>query len=107
MEAKAIIINLRRASAHERMARCRAKQKKEKRAAERRIRECEAAATIIDLRRASARERMARSRAKWKEAKGSAERRIREQHGEGGIDPPTTTTMKTTTGAPTSTRFGR
>ena len=78
MEAKATIINLRRASARERMASCRAKQKKEKRAAERRIRECEAAATIIDLRRASAHERMARSRAKRKEAKRAAEK-IRER----------------------------
>ena len=63
MEAEATIIDLRRASGCERMARSRAKQKKEK--------------------RASARERMARSRAKQKKEKRAAKRMIREQHGEG------------------------
>ncbi len=85
MEDEATIINLRRACGHERMARCRAKQKKEKRAAER-IREREAALTIINLRRSRAHECMARSRAKQKEAKRAAERRIRECEVEAGAD---------------------
>ena len=58
MEAEATIINLRRASARERMARSRAKKKEAKHAAER-IREREVTAVAADLRRASARERMA------------------------------------------------
>ena len=48
MEAAATIIDLRRASARERMARSRAKRKEAKRAAEK-IRERKAAATIIEL----------------------------------------------------------
>ena len=48
MEAAATIIDLRRASARERMARSRAKRKEAKRAAEK-IRELEATATIIEL----------------------------------------------------------
>jgi hypothetical protein len=105
MEAEATIIDLRRASAHERMARSRAKQKKEKRAVKRRIREREAAATIIDLWRASARERIARSHAKQKEAKRAVERRIRECEAEAGngINPPTLTSTSTAMGAPTPT----
>ena len=47
-EAAATIIDLRRASARERMARSRAKRKEAKRAAEK-IRELEATATIIEL----------------------------------------------------------
>ena len=46
---KATIIDLLRASARERMARSRAKQKKDKRAAKRMIRESEAVMTIIDI----------------------------------------------------------
>ena len=105
MEAEANIIDLWRARGRERMARFRAKQKKEKCAGER-IREREAALTIIDLRRSCVRECMARRRAKQKEAKRATERRIRECEAEAGngIDPPTTTTMtgmKGTTVTPT------
>ena len=94
MEAEANIIDLWRARGRERMARFRAKQKKEKCAGER-IREREAALTIIDLRRSCVRECMARRRAKQKQAKRATERRIRECEAEAGngIDPPTTTTM--------------
>jgi hypothetical protein len=62
MDAEATIINLRRASARERMARIRAKKKEEER-----IREREAIAIAADRRRASACKRAARSRAKKKE----------------------------------------
>ena len=80
MEAATTIIDRRRASAREGMARCRAKQKKEKkeeRAAERRIRE-------LDLRRARARERKARWRAKQKKdatATAAAAAAARRGHG--------------------------
>ena len=100
MEAKAAIIDLRRASSRERTARSRVKQKDAKRAekeakriAKRMIREREA----IDLRRASSRERTARSRAKKKKAKNM----IREREVEATTTPPlmTTTTMEAAAGA--------
>jgi hypothetical protein len=66
MDAEATILNLRRASARERMARIRAKKKEARHVADM-IRERKAIAIAADRRRASAHERAARSYAKKKE----------------------------------------
>ena len=66
MDAEATILNLRRASARERMARIRAKKKEARHVADM-IRERKAIAIAADRQKASARERAARSYAKKKE----------------------------------------